>query len=62
MKISKKPTKKNSKKEITEDDKREYYCSFCGKSKDEVKKLIASLNYVCICDECINLCYNIINE
>lgn len=36
-------------------------CSFCGKSQDEVKKLIAGPS-VCICDECIDLCQEIIAE
>ena len=34
-------------------------CSFCGKSQGEVKKLIASYG-VYICDECIELCNDII--
>ncbi|CUX97224.1 ATP-dependent protease ATP-binding subunit ClpX [Candidatus Hoaglandella endobia] len=37
------------------------YCSFCGKSQHEVRKLIAGLS-VYICDECVNLCNNIIRE
>ena len=36
-------------------------CSFCGKSRDEVRKLIAGPN-VYICDECIDLCNDIIAE
>ena len=36
-------------------------CSFCGKSQEEVKKLIAGPT-VYICDECISLCNNIIVE
>jgi ATP-dependent Clp protease ATP-binding subunit ClpX len=36
-------------------------CSFCGKSQDEVKKLIAGPT-VYICDECIELCNDIILE
>lgn len=36
-------------------------CSFCGKSQDEVKKLIAGPN-VYICDECIDLCNEIVSE
>ena len=35
------------------------YCSFCGKSQHEVKKLIAGPS-VFICDECIDLCNEII--
>jgi ATP-dependent Clp protease ATP-binding subunit ClpX len=37
------------------------FCSFCGKSQDEVKKLIAGPS-VYICDECIELCNDIIAE
>ena len=37
------------------------HCSFCGKSQDEVKKLIAG-PMVSICDECIGLCNEIIQE
>ncbi|MEN8140996.1 MAG: ATP-dependent Clp protease ATP-binding subunit ClpX [Thermodesulfobacteriota bacterium] len=36
-------------------------CSFCGKSQEEVKKLIAGPN-VYICDECIDLCNDIVRE
>jgi len=36
-------------------------CSFCGKSRDEVRKLIAGPT-VYICDECVNLCNDIIAE
>ena len=37
------------------------YCSFCGKSQDEVRKLIAGPS-VFICDECVDLCNDIIRE
>ena len=37
------------------------YCSFCGKSQHEVRKLIAGPN-VFICDECVDLCNDIIRE
>ena len=37
------------------------YCSFCGKSQHEVKKLIAGPT-VFICDECVELCNDIIVE
>lgn len=37
------------------------YCSFCGKSQNEVKKLIAGPS-VFICDECIDLCNDIVRE
>ena len=42
-------------------DKAELYCSFCGKSQHEVKKLIAGPT-VFICDECVELCMDIIRE
>ncbi len=38
-----------------------YRCSFCGKSQEQVRKLIAGQG-VYICDECINLCQEIIEE
>ena len=37
------------------------YCSFCGKSQNEVRKLIAGPS-VFICDECVELCNDIIRE
>src|ERR1700756_813564 len=37
------------------------YCSFCGKSEHEVRKLIAGPS-VYICDECVDLCNDIIRE
>ena len=40
-------------------DEETMYCSFCGKSQDEVKKLIAGATAF-ICDECINLCSDVI--
>ena len=42
-------------------DKNILYCSFCGKSQHEVKKLIAGPT-VFICDECVELCMDIIKE
>lgn len=42
-------------------DEKLLYCSFCGKSQREVKKLIAGPS-VFICDECIDLCNDIIHE
>jgi ATP-dependent Clp protease ATP-binding subunit ClpX len=44
-----------------EETKSTLYCSFCGKSQHEVKKLIAGPT-VFICDECIELCLDIIKE
>ncbi len=43
------------------DSKNTLYCSFCGKSQHEVKKLIAGPT-VFICDECVELCMDIIRE
>ena len=37
-------------------------CSFCGKTQDQVRKLIAGSNNVFICDECIELCGEILEE
>ena len=37
------------------------YCSFCGKSQHEVRKLIAGPS-VFVCDECITLCNDIMRE
>jgi len=37
-------------------------CSFCNKSQDQVKKLIAGPNGVYICDECISICGDILDE
>ena len=37
-------------------------CSFCGKTQDQVRKLIAGSNNVFICDECIDLCAEILEE
>ncbi|MBG9979856.1 ATP-dependent Clp protease ATP-binding subunit ClpX [Facklamia sp. DSM 111018] len=39
----------------------DYFCSFCGKSQDEVNKIIAGPD-VYICDECVDLCKSIIEE
>ena len=43
------------------DTKNTLYCSFCGKSQHEVRKLIAGPT-VFICDECVELCMDIIRE
>lgn len=37
-------------------------CSFCGKSQDQVRKLIAGPNGAFICDECVDICSEIIEE
>ncbi len=43
------------------EDEKLLYCSFCGKSQHEVKKLIAGPS-VFVCDECVDLCNDIIRE
>ncbi len=48
-------------KATTGDGKSTLYCSFCGKSQHEVRKLIAGPT-VFICDECVELCMDIIRE
>ncbi|HXG35583.1 MAG TPA: ATP-dependent Clp protease ATP-binding subunit ClpX [Dehalococcoidia bacterium] len=40
----------------------QYYCSFCGKSQDQVRRLISGPGAVYICDECVELCREIIQE
>ncbi len=42
-------------------DDKQLRCSFCGKPQDQVRRLIAGPN-VYICDECVELCQEIINE
>ncbi len=48
-------------KTSSSDPKNTLYCSFCGKSQHEVRKLIAGPT-VFICDECVELCMDIIRE
>ena len=47
--------------EDNNNDDKLLYCSFCGKSQHEVKKLIAGPS-VFVCDECVDLCNDIIRE
>ena len=37
-------------------------CSFCGKTEEQVRKLIAGPEGVYICDECVEICSEIISE
>ena len=46
---------------MSEESGQVLYCSFCGKSQHEVKKLIAGPS-VFICNECVDLCNDIITE
>ena len=50
-----------SKDKNSKDDEKLLYCSFCGKSQNEVRKLIAGPS-VYVCDECVELCNDIIRE
>ncbi|HBF86267.1 MAG TPA: ATP-dependent Clp protease ATP-binding subunit ClpX, partial [Clostridiales bacterium] len=43
-------------------DNDELFCSFCGKPKDLAKRLIAGPNGVYICDECIEICRDVLRE
>lgn len=44
------------------EDRKQLRCSFCGKQQEQVRKLLAGPNDVYICDECIELCYEIVEE
>ncbi len=44
-----------------EDEEELIRCSFCGKTQDQVRKIVAGPN-VYICDECIDLCHEIVVE
>ena len=46
----------------TKTSRLQYQCSFCAKSQEQVKKLIAGPGSVYICDECVELCREIIEE
>lgn len=46
----------------TEDSNKLLYCTFCGRSQHEVQKLIAGPSSIYICNECINLCNDILKE
>jgi ATP-dependent Clp protease ATP-binding subunit ClpX len=49
-------------KSSTRGNRVQYHCSFCGKNQDQVKRLIAGPGAVYICDECVVLCQEIIQE
>lgn len=42
--------------------RREFRCSFCDKPQDKVKRLIAGPRGVYICNECIDLCQQVVHE
>ena len=52
---------KDQQNDASKDAEKPLYCSFCGKSQHEVKKLIAGPS-VFICDECIELCTDIVQD
>jgi ATP-dependent Clp protease ATP-binding subunit ClpX len=60
-KTAKKSSKKSSKVEDEETAEDEQCCAFCGKLRSEVKKLIISSDNVAICNECVDLCRDIID-
>ena len=43
------------------DDSRPLTCSFCGKTQDQVSRMVAGPG-VCICNECVELCKSIIDD
>lgn len=43
-------------------DKEQLFCSFCGKPKELVKRLIAGPNGIYICDECVEVCREVVRE
>jgi ATP-dependent Clp protease ATP-binding subunit ClpX len=46
---------------MSKNNEKQIRCSFCGKSEEQVRRLIAGPD-VYICDECIDLCYNIVDD
>ena len=46
----------------TKDDKKTVRCSFCNKAQEQVRKIIAGPNDVYICDECVDICAEIMEE
>jgi ATP-dependent Clp protease ATP-binding subunit ClpX len=47
---------------LAKDDKKQYRCAFCGKTQDQVRKLILGVGDTGTCDECIGRCNEIIAE
>ena len=46
---------------MSKHDDKEFSCSFCGKTNEEAGRLVAGPG-VFICDECIEVCYNMMNQ
>ena len=44
------------------EDRRSIRCSFCGKPESQVRKMIAGPHGVYICDECVDICSEIVSE
>ena len=44
------------------DDRQSFFCSFCGKAQKQVRKMISGPSGVYICDECIELCAELVEE
>ncbi len=42
--------------------KEKKFCSFCGKTEDKVKRLISGQNGACICDECVEICGDMVKD
>jgi|HubBroStandDraft_3_1064219.scaffolds.fasta_scaffold446828_2 hypothetical protein len=59
---SQKEPRYNEAMAATREQSTKLVCSFCGKGQDDVRKLIAGPRDVYICDECIDLCNDIIAE
>ena len=55
------PFRKRTQGESSKDLEKDLHCSFCGKSRYKVRKLIAGPK-VYICDECVDLCNDVIEE
>ena len=47
---------------MLKDDKKQYRCSFAEKTQEQVHRLISGPGDVCIYDECVGLCSEIVNE
>jgi len=46
----------------TETEGQTYHCSFCGKERSEIRRMIAGPNNVYICNECVALCTEVIKQ
>ena len=47
---------------MARNDQMRLRCSFCGKTQDQVDKLISGMNDTFICDECVELCMELVND